>query len=332
MKLITPTKLMRKEPKMFGFLILLWCGLFAGQTIAQSSHEVTAEMVETWMTELSNWGRWGAEDELGALNLITPEIRVQAAQLVRSGVSVSLAHNYSQGVGDNPEPPFDHHLTGGGDQGPFFMERVSFSFHGGLHTHMDALCHMFHKGKMYNGFPQEAVDETGCSKLGITAPKQGIMTRGVLMDIAKLKGVDYLAPGTPIYVEDLEAWEQQTGLMVRSGDVLLVRTGRWATPEGAGQGTVGLHASVAPWLKERGVVMIGGDYFNDVTPSGVEGVALPIHQLALVAMGIWLFDNLDLEALAVEATTQQRWEFLLTGAPIPVEGGTGSPFNPIATF
>ncbi|HJO12357.1 MAG: cyclase family protein [Gammaproteobacteria bacterium] len=302
-------------------------------TLAQTNHNVTAEMVAAWMTELSNWGRWGPDDELGALNLITPQKRMQAAALVQSGVSVSLAHNYSKAASENPNPPFDHAMSGVNGQGAFVMDRISFSYHGGIHSHMDSLCHMSHNEKMYNDFSRGDVDEEGCQKLAITDVKEGIMTRGILLDIARLKGVDYLAPGTPIYVEDLEAWEERAGVTVQSGDIIFVRTGRWATPEGAGQGSAGLHASVAPWLKARDVAMVGGDYANDVIPSGVEGgTGLPIHQLTLVAMGVRLFDNLDLEALSAEAARQQRWEFLLTAAPIPVEGGTGSPLNPIATF
>jgi len=185
---------------------------------------------------------------------------------------------------------------------------------------------------MYNGFSVDEVSEDGCNKLAITDVKEGIFTRGLLMDIARLKGVEYLQPGTPIYVEDLEAWEQQAGIRVGSGDVIFVRTGRWITPANAGRGSSGLHASVAPWLKSRDVAILGGGYANEVGPSGVEGNSLPIHQLTLVSMGIRLFDNLDFEALAAEAARQQRWEFLLTASPIPVELGTASPLNPIATF
>ena len=191
---------------------------------------------------------------------------------------------------------------------------------------------MLHNGQMYNGYSKDEVTDAGCQKLSITDVKQGIMTRGILMDIPRLKGVDYLEPGTPVYVEDLEAWEQQAGVRVQAGDVIFVRTGRWSVPAGAGQGSSGLHASVAPWLKARDVAIVGGDYANDALPSGVEGNFLPIHQLTIVAMGVRLFDNLDLEAVAEEAARQQRWEFLLTASPIPVEGGVGSPMNPIATY
>jgi kynurenine formamidase len=299
---------------------------------AQSNRNVTAATVENWMTELSNWGRWGRGDQLGALNLITPAKRVEAAKLVKTGVSVSLAHNYSVNPDLGLPPPFDQEISMLNTPGEYVMERVSFSYHGGIHSHLDALCHVLWQGKMYNGFSKSDVNEDGCQKLGIANVKQGILTRGILMDIPRLKGVDYLPPGTAVYIEDLEAWEEQTGVHVSSGDVIFVRTGRWATPGSAGSGSAGLHASVAPWLRERDVAIVGGDYANDAIPSDVQGVFLPIHQLTIVAMGVRLFDNLDLEALAEEAVRQGRWEFMLSASPIPVEGGVGSPMNPIATF
>lgn len=311
---------------------ILLAVVFMPFVTAQSNRNVTAATVENWMTELSNWGRWGRGDQLGALNLITPAKRVEAAKLVKTGVSVSLAHNYSVNPDLGLPPPFDQEISMLNTPGEYVMERVSFSYHGGIHSHLDALCHVLWQGKMYNGFSKSDVNEDGCQKLGIANVKQGILTRGILMDIPRLKGVDYLPPGTAVYIEDLEAWEEQTGVHVSSGDVIFVRTGRWATPGSAGSGSAGLHASVAPWLRERDVAIVGGDYANDVIPSDVQGVFLPIHQLTIVAMGVRLFDNLDLEALAEEAVRQGRWEFMLSASPIPVEGGVGSPMNPIATF
>jgi kynurenine formamidase len=308
------------------------------ELVAQTSHTVTQAMVEGWMTELSNWGRWGDDDQLGALNLITPEKRKQAAALVQEGISVSLSHNYLTERAADATSPFSHEMLGLDRPGPFVSDRYSVSYHGYAHSHMDSLCHMAYEGVMYNGFTRaNDVSEGGCGKLSILDVKQGLMTKGVLMDIARLKGVDYLEPGTPIYVEDLEAWERQAGVRVGPGDILLVRAGRWARraetgPWATGREAAGLHASVGPWLKARDVAMIGSDYTNDVLPSGVDGVSQPIHQLVLVAMGVRIFDNLDLEAVAEEAARQNRWEFLLTAAPLAVVGGTGSPLNPIATF
>ena len=157
------------------------------------------------------------------------------------------------------------------------------------------------------------------------------------MDIARLKGVDYLERGTPIYPEDLDAWEKKARLKVGSGDVVFIRTGRWALraekgPWAVSKGSAGLHASCAKWLKSRDVAILGSDAASDVMPSGIDGVAQPIHTLVLVAMGMPIFDNCDLELLGRESSRRQRWEFLLTAAPLAVPGATGSALNPIATF
>jgi kynurenine formamidase len=303
---------------------------------AQSDHKVTKADVERWMTELSNWGRWGKDDQLGTLNLITPAKRKQALALVKEGYPVSLAHAVlTEKSGDNPNP-FVHTMImpGPDSQAGYVMDSYSVTYHGIAHTHLDALCHAFYLGKSFNGFAVSDVTANGCPKLSILSLQTGIMTRGILMDIARLKGVEYLEPGTPIYPEDLEAWEKQARLKVSAGDVIFIRTGRWARRAKLGPASnyAGLHASCAKWLHDRGVAILGSDDAQDVSPSLVEGVRQPIHQLVLVAMGIHIFDNCDLEQLGEEAAKRKRWEFLLTAAPIAVSGGTGSPINPIATF
>src|SRR5690606_30138597 len=186
-----------------------------------------AEVVQRWMEELSNAGRWGSEDQLGTLNLITPEVKAAAAALVRDGISVSLSHDYIKEQAEDATSPLSHEMLG--SQGAFTSDRYEIAYHGFAHSHMDALCHNSYQGELYNNFRREdVVQPGGCTALDITVAKQGIVSRGILMDIARLKGVDYLEPGAPIYASDLEAWERETGIRVRSGDVLLVRSGRWA--------------------------------------------------------------------------------------------------------
>lgn len=308
-----------------------------GERQSQERPPVTRETIDRWASELSNQGRWGANDELGTLNLITPAHRVSASRLVTEGISVSLSHDYIKERAEDATSPLGHELLGS-PEAAFLSDRYTIAYHGYAHSHMDALCHNSVGGVMYNGIPRTTVDSVaGCARLGITAAKQGVVTRGVLVDIPRLRGVEYLEPGTAIYVEDLEAWERETGIRIGQGDVVLVRAGRWArrADEGAWATArlgAGLHVSVAPWLHERGVAMLGSDYINDVVPSGVEGVGLPIHQLTLVSMGMWLFDNLDLERVADVAAEQGRWEFMLVAAPLAVPGGTGAPLNPVAIF
>jgi len=283
--------------------------------------------------QVSNWGRWGKDDQLGSANLVTDAKRKQAAGLVRNGVSVSLAHNaITEKAVDNPSP-FEHTMNPG-----FFMDTYKVSYHGYAHSHIDALCHILYKDQTYNGYSRADVNtEKGCTKLGIDNLKNGVVTRGILIDIPRLKNVPYLEPGTAIYVEDIEAWEKKAGVKVSPGDAVLVRTGRWARrdklgPWNVAQSAAGVHASVAPWFKARGVAFAGSDAALDVTPSLVEGNNLPVHTLFINAMGIHLLDNQDLEALSTTAAKLNRWEFMLTIAPVPVTGGTGFPLNALATF
>jgi kynurenine formamidase len=307
---------------------------------AQSPRKLTKADIDRWMTDLSNWGRWGKDDQMGAMNLITPAKRKQAAALVRSGISVSLSRTAeTEKTADNGSP-FGHVMTATGDApsgGSYSLDTYSVSYHGWAHTHMDSLCHMFYQGKMFNGFSQQEITKTGAGKLAVTNFRNGIFTRGILMDIPRLKGVPYLEPPQAIYPEDLDAWARKAGITPQPGDVIFVRTGRWARraakgPWDVSKNSAGLYASCARWLHQHDAAMVGSDGASDVMPSGVEGVTQPIHQLVLIAMGMPIFDNCDLEALSEAANREHRWEFLITAAPLTVGGGTGSPLNPIATF
>jgi kynurenine formamidase len=322
-------------------------------TLALSSQSVTPQAAtredfDRLMTELSNWNRWGKDDQMGAVNLITAAKRKHAVSLVKEGVSFSLARDAEMEKAiDNPSP-IVRQMTRTGVANPNNQKKAPsdtggsgdtffISYHGYAHTHMDSLCHFFYKGKMYNGYPQEAVTEQGAGKNAILNFKNGIITRGVLIDIPRLKGVDYLEPGTRIYPEDLDAWEKKARLKVGPGDVVFIRTGRWARREAKGpwaisDGLAGLYITCAKWLHSRDVAILGGDGAQDVLPSGIEGITQPIHTLVLVAMGMPIFDNCDLELIGREANRRQRWEFLVTASPAAVPGATGSVLNPIATF
>jgi len=295
----------------------------------------TADVLAFHQT-LSNWGRWGEDDQLGALNLITPEVTAAAAATVRTGRTVSCARPLDTvPSADNPSP-VAHHMTGTATEG-MGADYFAIASHGFATSHLDALCHIFHEGRLYNGYPAEAVTAHGATKLGIHRLHDGIVTRGVLLDIPALHGLDALEPGQPVFPEDLEAAEAKAGLAVRPGDALLVRTGRWRrrATHGAwdvGQLAAGLDASCLPWLRERDVAALGSDGVSDVLPSRVDGVGMPIHTVVIVAMGVHLLDNLDLDALATTCADEARWEFLLTVAPLVLRRGTASPVNPIALF
>ena len=314
-------------------------GTRAQQAATQKPGEnrVTETQLDKWMQELSNWGRWGKDDLLGAANTITPEKRRQAATLVRTGESVSLSHDViTGGVATQFQVPFvlqmkiipERQVT---------RDRIDIDPHGGAFTHLDALCHMAYKGRFYNNNPFDTATADGC-KLGIDNLKDGIVTRGVLIDIPRLRNLPYLENGTHVYREDIEAWEKQAGVKVAPGDALFLRTGRWAKRPQPGRG--GYDASFLPFLKDRDVAIMGGDSAQDVgvIPGCTNKGPVPtmcwnaVHKFALVARGMHLFDNLDLEAVAETAARLKRWEFLLMAAPIRVPGGTGSPINPVAVF
>ena len=311
--------------------------------VAPESRDLDQADIERLMDELSNWGRWGPDDQLGAANLITPEKRLEALALATEGITVSLAHRVLKDEADDVPLPFGHRMLGVPDAeaGSAFFGGVSdnyqVSYHGYSHSHIDSLCHILHKGQMYNGVSQDTITEAGCSNASIVNLQGGIVTRGVLVDIPRLKGVPYLEPGTPIYQEDLDAWEEMAGVTVRPGDAVFIRTGRWARRAEVGPWTIsenaaGLHASTMPWFKSRDVSFLGSDAALDVVPSLVDGVRLPVHLLTIAAMGVDLFDNQDLEALAETAASLNRWEFTLVAGPLAVENGTGSPVNALAIF
>jgi kynurenine formamidase len=321
------------EPVMrIAMLFVLSVAMVAAQMPQPRSPRNAAEF-DALFQQIKNWGRWGKDDQLGSANLVTAAQRKQAAALVKEGVSVSLAHNPLTERAEDNGSPFEHTMLRGNS-----MDRYAVSYHGYAHSHIDALCHFLYKDQTYNGYARADVNtDKGCAKLGIDNLKNGIVTRGILFDIPRLRNVEYLEPSTPIYVEDLEAWEKKIGVKVQPGDALLLRTGRWARraklgPWNVAQQAAGLHASTAPWIKARGFAFVGSDVGEDVTPSMVEGVALPIHTLLITGLGMNLLDNQDLEDVAATAAKLNRWEFMLSIAPVPVTGGTGFPLNALAVF
>ncbi len=307
---------------------------------------VSADRMETIYESVKNWGRWGAEDEAGALNLITPERRQAAATEVRVGQAISCSRELPVQPGpDNPHPAM-HMMVQAGDDCLIpgigletALDFVGVAFHGMATTHIDALCHVFVKGMMYNGFRAEDVKSTGAQRNSIMCAGDGITSRGVLLDIPRLRGLPWLEPNDAISPDELEAAEKAAGLAVGEGDVLLVATGRDArrAEKGAwdpvGEGLAGLHPECIPWLHERGVAVIGSDGVSDPLPgNGPEGWPMPVHQCCLVSMGVHLLDNLRLDRLADACASHEQWSFLFQVAPLRVEKGTGSPVNPIAVL
>lgn len=306
-----------------------------------------------WFDTLSNWGRWGEDDRLGTLNHITAEKRVAAAQLVQDGESVSCSwdirtgrqpgaivesQRYMIATGLGLEDEGRRGLLGPGRAGGA-QEYIGMVFHGLDITHLDSLAHVFWNGQMYNGVPASLVsDRHGALKHDVLAVANGVTSRGVLLDIAKLRGTDVLDADDHIYPEDLEAAEEAAGVRLEPGDVLLVRTGEGAAriaekkEYNANKPRSGFQAACLPWIHERGLAIVGSDVTNDASPTGYRELHMPIHMIGLVAMGLWLLDNCQLEDLAAACEQRQRWEFQFMLAPIRFQGVTGSPVNPLAVF
>ncbi len=318
--------------------IVLTCSMAAcgasSFTQPETREPTTVAQFDQWMAELSNWGRWGPDDELGAANLMTAAKRREAAALVRTGTTVSLAHDMITEEAADAREPYVLQMTVN-PEGQNSGDRIDLYFHGVTFSHLDGLCHVFYKDKIFNGFDfQEIVTEDGCSRMDTTAMKDGLVTRGILIDMPRLKGVPYLEPGTKLYREDIEAWEEQAGVTVGSGDALLLRTGRWAyrAEHGPAREMAGWDASVIPFLAERDIALLGADSVHEA-PDSVPGLGVnPIHRFAIVARGMNLLDNLDLEAVAETAARLNRWEFMITIGPLRLHNTTGSPVNPIAIF
>lgn len=318
------------------------------------ARKITPEDIRRYERELSNWGRWGTNDTRGALNLITPAKSVAAARLVTEGISVNLQHfvEFFPTVDNWRFWPAEKWLTSinlqtGEQANGAALDAVRFSTHEGTLSHLDAICHYDRRSPMadidthyrvtFNNHKNRR-DELSCQgESGILGMGPGYVTRGVLVDIPLLRNVKWLEPTTPLFVDDLEKWEQFAGVRVGPGDALLVRTGRWAKREAEGpwqydQGGAGLHASVLPWLHARGVSLLVGDAVSDVQPSGVDGSGRPVHTISMVAIGLPLVDNGYLEHAAREAARLKRWEFMVSWQINQSKGGTAVPFNGIATF
>lgn len=310
------------------------------------------ETVLSWFDDLSNWDRWGPDDRLGTLNHLTPARTAAAAKLVNSGETVSCSwdirtgrqtgaavesQRYMIATGLGLEEEGRRGLMGPG-RGGGAQEYIGMVFHGLDITHLDSLAHIFWDGKMYGGVPASFVsDRHGALKHDVLAVSQGIVARGVLLDIARLRGVDVLAPDDHVYPEDLEAAEAAAGVRLEPGDVLLMRTGEGAARVAQKdydslRPRSGFQAACLPWLHERQVSLIGCDVPQDPSPAGYRSVHHPIHLVGIVAMGLWLLDNCQLEDLAEACERHGRWEFQFVLAPIRFQGVTGSPVNPIAVF
>lgn len=305
--------------------------------------ELTADDVNALVTQVSNWGRWGDEDERGALNLITDRKRADAASLVQDGTAVSCSHPLPVAPTIENPVPVQHCMLAAGDlpEGTiapgmsYTADYFAIGCHGFATTHLDALCHFVVDGKLYNGFDGTDVTSIGANRNSVMAAADGLTSRGVLLDVPSLHGADWLELGHRITRSELEQAEQRQGVTVEEGDILVVATGRDARraelgPWSPEEGFAGLAADCLPWLHERGVAVLGCDGVSDAIPGAIGDWAMPIHQIGITYIGLHLIDNMRLDRLLEACRARDRWAFFLTMAPLPLERGTGSPLNPVA--
>ncbi len=303
-----------------------------------------------YFQSLSNWGRWGKDDQLGTLNLVTPRKRLQAASLVHEGVTVSCSTTIGyERQPDLRRPPVRFMVESGegyatgqkvtNRASQVAMEFIAMHIHGGAVTHLDSPAHFFWEGQMYNGRPAHLISTSlGATAEAVELARDGIVTRGVLVDVPLVRGVKWVERGEGVMPEDILAAEERCGFRVEEGDALLVRTGQLyqRNTEGPWEldrlGGTACQAACLPLFHQRGIALLGSDTTNDVIPSGYPRLPNPIHQVGLVALGLWVLDRADLEALAQACRQRNRWEFMLCIGPLRLSSATGSPVNPLAVF
>jgi kynurenine formamidase len=310
-----------------------------------SSPKTKAEM-RAIFDAVSNWGVWGKQDERGTLNYLTPARVAAAGRLIKSGQQISCARNFPVIPGpENPTPAL-HHIVMGGDDPcghgvpglEVSLDFIGIAYHGLASSHIDALCHVFVEGKMYNGFPATDVRSTGARHNSIMSAKDGIVGRCVLLDIPRLRGKPFVALDRPVTIDELDAAEKAQGVTVGEGDILLVAVGRDAQKQhephkpGEEYSMPGLDPNCIPWLHKKKIAVLGSDAVHDPSPPVhmIEDWRIPVHMCALAGMGLHLLDNLRLVELENACAAEKRWEFFFATSPLRIERGTGSPANPIA--
>ncbi|MBO04170.1 MAG: hypothetical protein CL731_04030 [Chloroflexi bacterium] len=305
------------------------------------------ELLKWLKTDLSNWGRWGDDDQKGTLNHLSQEKTFQALQMVQEGDLVSCARAIEfKAAADVPSPPQhfmvsagDTYRTGESHERQVAMDYFGLIFHGHTVTHIDSLAHFFWDGQTYNGRPSSVVStREGATEFDVMAATGGIVTKGVLVDAPLLRGVEYIERGDGVGLSDIEAAEREHGVKVEQGDVLLLRTGQLGRREVTGPvdvavgGSSGPSPEILPFLQNRRVAVMGSDTGNDVAPNPYELFTNPVHQVGIVGLGIWILDNAWLDDLAEACKRRGRWEFTISILPLKLPYVTGSPVNPMAIF
>lgn len=310
-------------------------------TAATGSPALGADEFEALYLRLRQVPRWGPADRRGALNHLTPQRVLAAAGEIRLGRTVSLAAPIEKGLTPDAPAPAIHEMAGppGSQADPggltFAQDRLGINVHSNVDSHIDALCHAMYRKTLYNGVPADAVTPGGAQELSIEVARDGIAGRGVLLDIPRLRGVPWLEPGDTVTAAELAGAARAQQVQVGPGDLLFVRTGHRRRraelgPWDAARARAGLHPAALEFIAEREVALLGSDSNSDTAPSAAEGVELPVHVLAINALGLHLLDYLQFEDLVPLCEAAGRWSFFCVIAPLRLPRGTGSPVNPIA--
>lgn len=316
--------------------------------------ELDAAWVAAEAKALSNWGRWGPDDELGSWNLVTPEKVIEAASCVRTGKVFSLSLPFGpSGPSRDPIPGRGNaihlmQMTGtdvaAGVQDKAFSGSGKFAddwviMNLSTSTQWDGFCHVFHEGQAYNGVSSTAVSSWGARRNSVTALKDRIATRGVLLDLPRVAGQDWCEPGVPIQPEDLTDAVDAHGVEIRPGDAVLIRTGQLAQVRASGDWTgyagtgkaPGLGVRCGRWLAEREIAAVATDTWGlEVLPYETPDTLAPLHQIILTHCGISIGEMFDLEALAADCAADGVHEFLLVAPVLVLDGAVNSPVNPQA--
>ncbi len=288
-------------------------------------------------SQVNNKNKWGADDKLGTINYITSEKILSALKIPSKGISVSLAFNMVVDSTRINSSTYDHFSIFSYKQNfaehngyNWIVDNYEIAYHGFTHSHIDGINHLSKDGKMYNGITDPSI-------LGVDNYKNGIISKGILIDVPLLHNKEYVEAGYKVTLKDIIDFEKKYNVKIENGDVLLIRTGRWVEKKIKGdwdfpKKSAGIHYNIIPFLSEREIAVLGSDGTNDSNPPLIKEEGSPIHMLTLVAMGMPLLDNLNLDELSKKAQELNEWEFLISFQPLRFEGGTGSPLNALAIF
>jgi kynurenine formamidase len=312
--------------------------------------KVTLQDIQDASERLKNWGRWGADDEAGTLNNISPQDIINAARLIRKGKVFSLALNFDSngpqnGLWGNRFNPIHTMLATGTDAVAGRQESIGIRYADDMvsmplqcGTQWDALGHVFNGEKMWNGYDARLVDANGAQKNGIEKVKDKMVGRGVLLDIARHKGVDSLEDGYGISTAELEKCAAAQGVEIRKGDFVIVRTGhmerclkagKW---EGyAGGNAPGMRFETAEWIRKTDMAAICADTWGcEVRPNETSVASQPWHWVVIPMIGISMGEIFYLKDLAADCAQDHVYEFFFCAPPLPITRAVGSPVNPIA--